>query len=157
VILSKKEVVQLNKRLGTFEYLYSPHGEICICVKDLLDTLFWLFEARETKETNDMAFKLTPLPGRILVQEDTFAYEGRVIIPEVAKRRPSTGTIIAVGENTTVAAKVGDKVVYPMYSGTGLRFRDPKTQRDMPPMRVLTPEEILCTITGDAELQEAGA
>lgn len=104
-----------------------------------------------------MALKLLPLTGRVLVQEDSFHYTGRLAIPESAKRRPSTGTIVDIGPNTTLAAKIGDKVVYPMYSGTGLRFRDRETQKDLPPMRVLTPEEILCIVEGDAELEEAGA
>jgi co-chaperonin GroES (HSP10) len=102
-------------------------------------------------------FKVVPLPGRILIQEDSFKYEGKIVIPENVKRRPSTGTIIAIGEGTETKVKVGDKVVYPMYSGTGLRFRDPDTSKDLTPMRVLTPEEILCTLEGEAELIEAGA
>lgn len=104
-----------------------------------------------------MSLVLHPLPGRILVQEDTFMYTGKLVIPEAAKRRPSTGTIIEIGPDTVIKAKVGDKVLYPMYSGTGLRFRDRETQKDLPPMRVLTPDEILCTVEGDAVLEEAGA
>lgn len=104
-----------------------------------------------------MSLKLTPLPGRILVQEDGFVYSGKLTIPESAKRRPSIGTIIAIGEGTEVKAKIGDRVLYPMYSGTGLRFRDSNTQKDQTPMRVLTPDEILCIVDGDAELVEAGA
>lgn len=104
-----------------------------------------------------IGFKVIPLPGRILVQEDSFKYEGRMVIPDSAKRRPSTGVIIAIGEGTETKAKLGDKVVYPMYSGTGLRFRDPETSKDLPPMRVLTPEEVLCTLEGSGELIEAGA
>ena len=104
-----------------------------------------------------MSIELTPLPGRILVQEDKFHYSGVLHIPESAKRRPSIGTVISIGVGTTVACKIGDRVLYPMYSGTGLVFRDPKTQEQLTPMRVLVPEEILCTVSGDAELVEAGA
>lgn len=104
-----------------------------------------------------MSIKLTPLPGRILIKEDEFVYSGKLTIPEHLKRRPSIGTIIAIGVNTVVEAKVGDRILYPMYSGTGLRFRNAKTQANETPMRVLVPEEILCLVEGDDELLEAGA
>ena len=105
-----------------------------------------------------MPYRLVPHPGRILIAEDGFKYEGKIIIPDNAQRRASTGTIVAIGEGTETKLTVGDRVIFPMYSGTGLRLRDPKNPgKDQPPMRVLTTEEILCRIEGDIELLEAGA
>lgn len=102
-------------------------------------------------------FVLHPLKGRVLVQEDSFSYTGKLVIPEAAKRRPSTGHVVEIGPDTDAGVKIGDRVLYPMYSGTGVRFRDKNTQENLPPMRVLTPEEILCIIEGEADLEEAGA
>lgn len=105
-----------------------------------------------------MPYTLVPRPGRFLIQEDAFSYEGKIIIPDVAKRRASTGTVVAIGKGTETDIVVGDRVLYPMYSGTGLRLRDPKQPgKDQPPMRTLSADEILCLIEGDVELLEAGA
>ncbi len=102
-------------------------------------------------------FVLHPLKGRVLIQEDSFSYTGKLHIPEAAKRRPSTGKVLEIGPETEAGVKIGDRVLYPMYSGTGVRFRDKDTQENLVPMRVLTPEEILCVIEGEADLEEAGA
>lgn len=105
-----------------------------------------------------MSYKLIPRPGRFLIQEDGFKYEGKIFIPENARRRASTGTIVAIGKGTDTDLTVGDRIIFPMYSGTGLRLRDPKNPGlDQEPMRVLTGEEILTKIEGEVELLEAGA
>lgn len=104
-----------------------------------------------------MDIKLEPLPGRIVLQMDVFNYSGRIIVPENARRLPSTGHVIAVGEGVT-AVKIGDQVVVPMYSGTGLSMRDKKTQQNHAPMRVVTAEEILVKLLEDtAELVDTTA
>lgn len=105
-----------------------------------------------------MAYEIIPRPGRFLIQEDAFAYEGKILIPDTAKRRPSTGTIVAIGINTETDLVVGDRIIYPIYSGTGLRLRDTLNPgKDQTPMRILTSDEILSKIKGDVELIEAGS
>lgn len=100
---------------------------------------------------------LEPMPGRIIIQIDSFAYTGKLIIPDAVKRLPSTGKVIAVGIGVD-GVSLGDHVVVPMYSGTALAMRDKKTQENLPPMRVLTVDEILCKLKGDTvELVDTSA
>ena len=97
-----------------------------------------------------MKFKLTPAAGRVLVIEDGFKYEGKIVIPDAVKRRPSMGVIETVGDGVE-SFKQGDRVVYGMYSGTVVNIRhSDKTYR------VLGVDEVLCTLTGEAELEGVG-
>lgn len=72
---------------------------------------------------------MTPLYDRIIVKriEDTEQTRGGIVIPDVAKRRPQEGTVIAVGEGrilpqsgrvVPLAVKVGDRVLFGRYAGT---------------------------------------
>lgn len=90
-----------------------------------------------------------PTRGRIIVQEDNFKYEGRVIIPEVSKRRPTTGTILEVGKDCYEEFQPGQKVVYGLYSGTVLEFKgwDPETRIIF---RVLGQDEILSFVNEES-------
>jgi chaperonin GroES len=90
---------------------------------------------------------LKPLRGRIIVHIDRFEYKGTIVIPETAKRKPTVGKVIAIGEGVT-QVKIGDSVVYGLYSGTALKFKD------VPYARVLTEDEIYCTKEGTAELED---
>jgi len=93
---------------------------------------------------------LKPFPGRILVREDTFKYDGIIEIPDKAKRRPQTGVVIAVGLNVAYP-NVGQHILYAQFSGTGIQIRN------QPAFRVLSPEECLLEIVGDAEVEEVSA
>jgi len=67
--------------------------------------------------------KFTPLADRVLV-ESAVAEEktaSGIIIPDTAKEKPQSGTIIAVGSgkpDEPMTVKVGDKILYGKYSGT---------------------------------------
>lgn len=96
-----------------------------------------------------------PCAGRVLVQEDTFQYTGRIAIPEALKRRPTTGNILEVGEGVT-GFSAGQKIVYGMYSGTVLTFKgwDPETRINF---RMLNQDEILGFIDENSpELEGVG-
>jgi len=43
-------------------------------------------------------------------------------IPEVAKEKPQTGEVIAIGEDEEIKVKVGDKILYAKYSGTEFKL-----------------------------------
>lgn len=94
--------------------------------------------------------ELVPMPSRIIVKEDEFKYEGRVVIPENVKRRPTVGVVEAVGANITNVA-VGDRVVYAQFSGTLIQFRG------LPAYRVLVEEEVLLKVSGDLYLEGTAA
>jgi len=119
-----------------------------------------------------------PTSVRIVVQEDDFSYRGTIVIPEKVQRRPTTGKVVAIGEKvgTTVyyteieevkngnltelqaveksrfepTFKLGDHVVYGLYSGTVINFKG------QPALRILSEEEVLGWVLTDAELEGVG-
>ena len=98
-----------------------------------------------------VALFLKPKPSRIIVQEDGFVYTGKIVIPEVAKRRPTTGRVVAVGSDIT-SCRVGERVVYGMYSGTLIEFKG------QPAFRAMVESEILAEVTKDElELEGTGS
>lgn len=101
--------------------------------------------------TQQKKFVLRPTPGRIVVMEDEFQYEGLIVVPDKAQRRPTTGTVVDIGTMEQPPCKIGDKVLFAQYSGTGIRLRN------QPAYRVLSREEILVVVEGDVEIEEAGA
>jgi co-chaperonin GroES (HSP10) len=94
--------------------------------------------------------KLRPLPGRILVQEDGFKYEGLIEIPDKAKRRTTTGIVRALGAGVE-NIPIGAHILYAQFSGTGIAIKN------QPPYRVLSPDEILLFIDEDVEIEEVSA
>lgn len=97
-----------------------------------------------------------PSRGRVLIQEDVALNAvGRIIIPDRVKKRPTTGTILEVG-NGVVDYSAGQKIVFGLYSGTVLTYKgwDPKTRINF---RMLSVEEILGTQDDEApELEGVG-
>ncbi len=67
--------------------------------------------------------KIKPLDDRVLVTPDDSSSEqrtkGGLYIPDVAKEKPRTATVAAVGtdEDLQQKVKVGDRVLYGKYSG----------------------------------------
>jgi chaperonin GroES len=91
---------------------------------------------------------IEPKVGKIVIMEDAFTYSGRLVIPENAKRRPTTGRVMKIGEGVT-GVKVGERVVYTQFGGTLIEFRN------APAYRILSPDEVLGEITkSDAELAD---
>jgi co-chaperonin GroES (HSP10) len=96
------------------------------------------------------------MSGRLLVKPDDFKYGGRIVIPEKQQRRPTVGTIVQINvpePNNVNDLKVGDRVVYGVYSGTALLLTLDGVET---PLIILTPEEVLARLHGDAELKESG-
>lgn len=75
---------------------------------------------------------MTELKGRILAgkvlvqpQEAVEKTAGGIIIPDSAKEKPQTGTVVKVGsdkKDEPMEVKVGDTVFYGKYSGTELQI-----------------------------------
>ena len=76
---------------------------------------------------------LKPLGGRVIVQpndEDEQRTASGLVIPDTAKEKPQTGTILAVGpgdlnddgDRIPVDVATGDTVVYSKYAGTELKY-----------------------------------
>lgn len=76
--------------------------------------------------------KITPLGDRVLVQHVISDEEikGGIIIPDSAKEKPTTATILALGtgkkdgEDYTFTVKVGDTVIISKYGGTQVKYED---------------------------------
>ena len=100
----------------------------------------------EVKSTTK--FHIIAAPGKIWMVEDGFKYEGRIVIPDKVQRRPTTGVVKWNGEG--VNYQVGDRLVYGLYSGTVVNFKN------HPVYRVCSPDEILGVVEGDAELEGVG-
>ena len=117
-----------------------------------------------------MKFKLHPAAGKIIVKEDGFKYTGRIVIPEKAERRPTTGKVVAIGEGVgkwedkikdsvlnnysesvfVPYYKEGDHLAYGLYAGTVLQIKG------QPTFRVLNMDEILCSIESDQDVELEG-
>jgi len=70
--------------------------------------------------------KIEPLGARVLVLpiEGDSQTPGGILLPETAKEKPQQGTVEAVGnsEEMTTDLKVGDRVLFPKYTGTEVKY-----------------------------------
>lgn len=67
--------------------------------------------------------KIKPLADRVVIEPKAAETQtaGGLFIPDTAKEKPLTGTVVAVGGGTSevkMEVKVGDTVLYGKYAGT---------------------------------------
>lgn len=79
-----------------------------------------------------MSISIKPLGNRVVVepieQEDVTA--SGIVLPDTAKEKPQTGTVLAAGpgerddagNRIALDVKVGDKVLFAKYAGTELKL-----------------------------------
>ena len=70
---------------------------------------------------------IKPLGARVVIQpvEEENRTDSGLYIPDTAKEKPQTGLVVAVGEDTEdvkISVKAGDKVLFPKYTGTEIKF-----------------------------------
>ena len=70
---------------------------------------------------------IKPLGARVVIQplEEENRTDSGLYIPDTAKEKPQTGVVVAVGESTEdvkITVKVGDKVLFPKYTGTEIKL-----------------------------------
>tara|TARA_B100001250_G_C19800742_1_gene790937 strand:- start:1401 stop:1700 length:300 start_codon:yes stop_codon:yes gene_type:complete len=75
-----------------------------------------------------MSFNLIPKADRVVIELDTVETktEAGIIIPDSAKERPHTASVIAVGPGVWMSTgiqrkpdvEIGDKIMFSKYSGT---------------------------------------
>jgi len=75
--------------------------------------------------------KLKPIEKKLVLElKDDIVEQnvGGIIIPDTAKDKPNIGLVSAVGtdEELQKIVKVGDKVIYPKYSGTEIEIEGKK-------------------------------
>ncbi len=93
-------------------------------------------------EKHQFVCPMTPLGNRLIVETDEYCYTGRVVIPDQAKRRPSTGVIVAISESAETASglHLNDHVVFGQFSGTLVQFRG------KPAYTILGADEVLAKL-----------
>ena len=72
-------------------------------------------------------FGIKPLGARVVIQplEEENRTDSGLYIPDTAKEKPQTGVVVAVGvdtEDVKITVKVGDKVLFPKYTGTEIKL-----------------------------------
>lgn len=63
--------------------------------------------------------KIIPLGDRVLLKtamEETTTKSG-IIIPDTAQEKTQTGKVIAIGNDSDITVKVGQRVIYEKYAG----------------------------------------
>ena len=70
---------------------------------------------------------IKPLGERVVIQplEEESRTDSGLYIPDTAKEKPQTGTVVAIGEgteDTPITVKVGEKVLFPKYTGTEIKL-----------------------------------
>ncbi len=78
-----------------------------------------------------MVAKLKPLGDRVVVKAEPEEEKtrGGIVLPDTAKEKPQTGTVIAVGtgrvldngQKVPLEVKVGDRIIYSKYGGTEVK------------------------------------
>lgn len=108
---------------------------------------------------------LIPQGARILVETDEFKYTGVLVIPDNAKRRPTTGVIKAAGplapmcESANLGCTqkgcdklhIGDRVLYGQFSGTLVQFKG------KPAYTIFGADEVLAKVVSDEVLDYTAA
>ncbi len=72
-----------------------------------------------------MGDSVRPLGARVLVkvEEEASVTASGLVIPDTAKDKPQRGVVVAVGDDDEmIKVAVGERVLYPKYSGTELRL-----------------------------------
>ncbi len=74
-----------------------------------------------------MSDVVQPLGSRVLVRilaQENVTPSG-LYVPDTAKEKPQRGEVVAIGEDTDlIKVAVGDKVLFPKYTGTEIRLDD---------------------------------
>ena len=69
--------------------------------------------------------KIRPLGTRVLIrpEEEELRTKSGILLPETAKEKPQMGVVIAIGdEEEDIKVKVGQKVLFPKYTGTEIKI-----------------------------------
>lgn len=70
---------------------------------------------------------IKPLAARVVIQpvDEESRTDSGLYIPDTAKEKPQSGIVVAIGEGTEetpITVKVGEKVLFPKYTGTEIKL-----------------------------------
>jgi co-chaperonin GroES (HSP10) len=86
--------------------------------------------------------------GHIVLEVAEFKYEGKIVIPETAKRSPTKGKVIAKADDIT-SVELGDIVLFSQFAGYPLIFQGQHK------MRVIGIDEVIAILHEDSPELEA--
>lgn len=113
-----------------------------------------------TKEKKQL--QLRPRPNRLIVTWDGAASKfGAIHVPDKYKRRPQTGTVVAIGkallDDPQRDFELGDRILFAQFSGTEAGFASPDNPHETISYLILGIDEVLATLAVGAELVELSA
>ena len=86
-----------------------------------------------------MSDLIQPLGSRVLVrvEPDESVTRSGLFVPDTAKEKPQRGTVAAIGDDTEAKVAVGDRVLFPKYTGVEIsdRIRGSPDNRERRPRR----------------------
>ena len=95
--------------------------------------------------------KIKPLHDRILVRrtEEERTTTGGIVIPDSATEKPDQGEVLAVGDGKiaddgsvrALAVKVGDRILFGKYAGTGIKVEGDE-------LLVMREDDVMAVIEG---------
>lgn len=67
---------------------------------------------------------IQPLGSRVVIRpiEQEAKTSSGILLPETAKEKPQMGEVMAVGDDEDIEVKVGQKVLFPKYTGTEIKI-----------------------------------
>lgn len=85
-----------------------------------------------------------PTKDRIIIKRDPAdeTSAGGVIIPSIAKKKPTTGVVVAIGPNVSDAIAVDDRLMFDKYAGDII-----DTTRDGVQTILLRESEVMALVT----------
>ncbi len=68
--------------------------------------------------------KIEPMGARVLIKplEQENKTTSGLLLPETAKEKPQTGTVVAVGDDEEIKLKVNDRILFAKYTGTEFKL-----------------------------------
>ena len=102
-----------------------------------------IFEAKPKQAILDPDYPspIIPKKARIIIIQNDFVQHGRIIIPDKAQQKPTTGRVIAIGPDVEDGlVRIGEMIVFTMYGGVPLNVVDEKG--DETAYLSLTPDEV---------------
>lgn len=104
------------------EAIGKPDGDYPAGIQDEKEKKFGfqdpVFQIDKKKAQVDGDVPMIPKKGRILVLQNDFVQRGRIIIPDNAQAKPTTGRVVAIGpEVEDDFVQLGETVVFSQYGG----------------------------------------
>ncbi len=66
---------------------------------------------------------IQPLGARVLIKQENAEEKtaSGIVLTTQSQEKPQVATVIAIGNSDEINVKVGDKVIFPKYSGTEIK------------------------------------